>query len=116
MKTILTLAAIFAAASLTSFAVAADKPDKGDPEAAFKKLDTNGDGTVTKEEFMASKKAQKDADKAGKHFEKLDANKDGKVTKEEFLAVEKGKKGDAPAAPAKPDEKKPELPKSTGAK
>jgi len=114
MKTILTLAALFLGASLTSLATAADKPGKGDPEAAFKKLDTNGDGSITKEEYMASKKAQKDADKAGKHFEKLDANKDGKISKEEFMAAEK--KAEAPAAPSKPDEKKPEVPKSEGSK
>jgi Ca2+-binding EF-hand superfamily protein len=108
MKITLTLAALFLSASL---ATAADKGDKADPEAMFKKLDTNNDGSVTKEEYLASKKAQKDTEKAGKHFDKLDANKDGKISKEEMSAGEKGKKGDAPAAPAapaKPDEKKPD--------
>ena len=108
MKITLILSALLLSAS---FATAADKTDKADPEAIFKKLDANNDGSVTKEEYMASKKAQKDTDKAGKHFDKLDANKDGKLTKEEMSAGEKGKKGDAPAAPAapaKPDEKKPD--------
>jgi Ca2+-binding EF-hand superfamily protein len=94
-----------------SFATAADKGDKADPEAIFKKLDTNNDGSVTKEEYLATKKAQKDTDKAGKHFEKLDANKDGKLSKEELAAGEKSKKAEAPAAPAapaKPEEKKPD--------
>lgn len=112
MKTILTLAALFLSASL---ATAADKPDKGDPEAMFKKLDANNDASVTKEEYLASKKAQKDTDKAAKHFGKLDANGDGKLTKEEFAAG--NKKGESPAAaPAKPEEKKPEVPKSAETK
>jgi hypothetical protein len=111
MKTILTLAALFLSASLVS---AADKPGKGDPEAAFKKLDANTDASVSKEEYLASKKAQKDTAKATKHFEKLDANKDGKLTKEEYVAGDK--KGEAPAAPAKPEEKKPEVKKPAEAK
>jgi Ca2+-binding EF-hand superfamily protein len=108
MKITLILAALHLSAS---FATAADKSAKADPEAIFKKLDTNNDGSVTKEEYMASKKAQKDTDKAGKHFDKLDANKDGKLSKEEMSAGEKNKKAEAPAAPAapaKPDEKKPD--------
>src|SRR5258707_1226340 len=94
-----------------SFATAADKPDKADPEAIFKKLDTNNDGSVTKEEYLASKKPKKDTERAGKHFEKLDAKKEGKLSKEGLSAGEKEKKAAAPAAapaaPAKPEEKKP---------
>jgi len=45
------------AAFLTGSAWAGNKGDKGkherDPEALFKKLDTNNDGKVTKEEFSA---------------------------------------------------------------
>jgi Ca2+-binding EF-hand superfamily protein len=104
MKTTLMLSALLLSAS---FATAADKSDKANPEAIFKKLDANNDGSVTKEEYLASKKAQKDTNKAGKRFDKLDANKDGKLSKEEMSAGEK-KKEDAPAAPAKPDEKKPD--------
>jgi Ca2+-binding EF-hand superfamily protein len=108
MKITLMLSALLLSAS---FAPAADKSDKANPEAIFKKLDSNNDGSVTKEEYLASKRAQKDTDKAGKRFEKLDANKDGKLSKEEMSAGEKAKKGAAPAAPAapaKPDEKKPD--------
>jgi Ca2+-binding EF-hand superfamily protein len=108
MKITLMLSALLLSAS---FATAADKSDKANPEAIFKKLDSNSDGAVSKEEYLASKKAQKDPDKAGKHFDKLDANKDGKLTKEEMAAGEKDKKGAAPAAPAapaKPGEKKPD--------
>jgi Ca2+-binding EF-hand superfamily protein len=92
-----------------SFATAADKADKNDPEAILKNLDTNKDGTVNKEEYLASKKAQKDPAKAGKRFDKADGNKDGKLSKEELAATAHGKKDEAPApaAPGKPEEKKP---------
>lgn len=106
MKTTAILAALFLSASLT---IAADKPEKADPEAMFKKLDTNTDGSVTKEEYLASKKAQKDAAKAEKRFGKIDANKDGKLSKDEFAASERSKKEEA--APAKPAESKPEAKK-----
>ncbi len=107
MKTSLVIAALLLGASCLT---AADKPkgEKADPEAVFKKLDTNSDGSVSKEEYLASKKAQKDTAKAGKHFEKLDANKDGKLSKDEFAAGEKAKAAETPAKPAekKPEEKK----------
>lgn len=105
MKTTLILAALFLGASIVS---AKDKPDKSDPAAMFKSLDSNKDGAVSKEEFLASKKAQKDTAKAEKHFSKLDANNDGKLTQEEFGAGEKK----AEKTPAKPEEKKPDAPKT----
>ena len=92
-----------------SFATAADKGDKNDPEAMLKNLDANKDGPVNNEEYLASKKAQKDPAKAGKRFDKADANKDGKLSKEELGATAHAKKDEAPATPApgKPEEKKP---------
>ena len=104
MKTTIIIAALLVSASL---AVAADKSDKKDPGAMFTSLDSNKDGSVSKEEYLASKKAQKDSGKATKRFERTDANKDGKLSKEEFGASEE-KKEPAAAAPAKPEEKKPE--------
>src|SRR5665811_1751655 len=41
----------------------------------FKKLDTNGDGVISKAEFNAFN---------AKHFKELDTNKDGKLTLEEL--------------------------------
>ena len=46
------------------------------------KLDANGDGKVTKEEFAAGAAAR-----AKFRFERMDENKDGKVTAEEFKAA-----------------------------
>lgn len=82
MKRLMMLALCFAFAAPV---MAADKP-KRDPEAAFKKLDKNGDGKVSKEEFTAK---AKDAAKADKAFAKLDKNGDGFLTLEEFKGAKK---------------------------
>jgi len=63
------------------------------PEERFKKLDTNGDGSLTLDEFKAGP--------MGKHediFKKMDANSDGKVTLEEYKAF---RPQHAPGAPGK---------------
>jgi Ca2+-binding EF-hand superfamily protein len=44
-------------------------------EMMFKRLDTNGDGVISRKEFDAFN---------AKHFEELDTNKDGKLTLEEL--------------------------------
>ncbi len=64
---------------------AAAKPKK-DPAAAFAKLDANGDGKVSLEEFKANKRFQKDPAKAEKVFARKDTDKDGSLTQEEFTA------------------------------
>lgn len=73
-------------------AFAADKPKgdkKADPEAAFKKLDKDSNGSLTEAEFLG--KREGDAAAKGKElFARLDKDKDGKVTLEEFKT--RGKK------------------------
>ncbi len=93
MKIITTLCALAFCGALSLNA--ADKPKKagagGDKphmtaEEIFKKLDANGDGSLSKEEFMAGPKAKADPAKGEEHFKALDKDGDGKVTLEEFKA------------------------------
>jgi len=87
-------------------------PGKGErppPEAIFKKLDTNGDGAISLEEFKASPRGKMDPTKAEEIFKKIDTNGDGSLSLEEFKAHKpphhgqghgkaEGKGGEAPPA------------------
>jgi Ca2+-binding EF-hand superfamily protein len=105
LATVCFVAAGFLAVSAMGFAQdekkTKGKGGLGDPESAFKKMDENGDGKVSKEEFkkaqnaMAEKMAEsgKDflkkafADKPDLHdkmFAAMDTNKDGFLDLEEF--------------------------------
>ena len=55
-------------------------------EEVFKKLDANGDGFLSLDEFKASPLGKRDAAKAEEIFKSMDTNSDGKVTLEEFKA------------------------------
>ena len=63
-------------------ATTAEAP-KRDLDAVFKKRDTNGDGSITLEEF---KTGAKDPAKAEAAFKRRDKDGDGKITLEEFKA------------------------------
>ena len=75
-----------------------------DPSAMFKKLDTDGDGGVTKEEFLANiKKQDGDTDeKLAKMFEETDTDGDGVITEAENEAMmqKMAKKGPPPPPPS----------------
>jgi len=98
------LPAILAALALTTAAYAEDKPaaatpaatpaahEKKSPEEVFKKLDTDGDGFISLDEFKASPRGQKDPAKAEEAFKKADTNGDGKLSLEEFKAMPHGGK------------------------
>jgi ribosomal protein L29 len=75
---------------------------KRDPDALFKKLDANGDGKLTKEEFAKFTEQMKGklgdrAEKLGKVFDglfdRLDANKDNSLSLEEFKKIGGGLAG-----------------------
>ena len=86
--------------------VAAKEKGKGkkkhDLETLFKKLDTNGDGKLSREEFAkigelakkpsAKGNAEKRAKRLDKQFTRLDTNKDGFLSLDEFKQLHKGKK------------------------
>ncbi len=96
MKRIITTIAVLAVSvAFVATAQAGKKPagekKNADPEEQFKKLDTNGDGFVSKEEFAAHGKG-KNKDKADAQFAKLDRDGDGKLSKDEFLSHGKKKK------------------------
>jgi hypothetical protein len=55
-------------------------------ESRFQRLDTNADGSLSKEEWMQTKAARKEPKRANKRFARMDQNGDGQVSKEEFLA------------------------------
>ena len=62
--------------------------DTGRRSANFDKLDTNGDGSLSKEEFMNRKQFANDAELAGKAekaFVKFDTDGDGALNREEFV-------------------------------
>jgi Ca2+-binding EF-hand superfamily protein len=95
MKLITTILTTLAFATVISYgadeAKKTDKP-KQDPEKVFAKKDANGDGKLSKEEFL---KDAKDAAKSEKGFAAKDKDGDGSLSKEEFTAAPKKKKKDA---------------------
>jgi len=64
----------------------AGKHPQMSPEERFKKLDTDGNGSLSIDELKAGPMFQKDPAKAEEAFKKMDTNTDGKVTLEEFKA------------------------------
>ena len=69
---------------LTLLALGASVALAADPEKAFKKLDTNGDGAISLEEFKAGPAGKKDASKIEALFKKKDKDGDGKLSPEEM--------------------------------
>jgi hypothetical protein len=115
MKTRVLSIAAMAVATTLSFGEEGQKPKgpgKGkrpNAERIFKRLDTNGDGSLSLEEFKAGPRAQKNPEKAEQIFAKMDSDSSGGVSLEEFKNFRpphpprkgggKGKGGDAPQAP-----------------
>lgn len=98
MKSITSILSILALAATLNAAEGDKKPEAGkkkapaNPEEVFKKLDKDGNGSISKEEFLASPQGKKDAAKATEMFGKKDKNSDGSLSKEEFVAQGKKKK------------------------
>jgi Ca2+-binding EF-hand superfamily protein len=76
-------------------------------EQIFNRLDTDKDGFISKDEYLASRGAKADPEKAKARFEEMDTNKDGKLSKDEFSAamkkmMEQRKEGKKEGEKAKP--------------
>lgn len=88
------LAAAFLMGATLAPVAMADKGEKKkpkDPAEVFKKLDKDGNDSLSLEEFTG----KKDAEKAKKIFAKKDKNGDNALSLEEFSAKGKKKKKDA---------------------
>jgi Ca2+-binding EF-hand superfamily protein len=91
MKKIVWMLSVLALSlGLSGMALAEEGAKKGKGKDAFAKLDTNGDGKLSEEEFTAGK-SDKGLENAKKKFAKLDADSDGSVTKEEMKAAKPAK-------------------------
>ena len=75
MKTFLIATLLSASAAGLSAPAAAQMFGRGDPMDAFADADVNGDGIVTKAEFLAGRNAR---------FDKMDRNGDGVVSRDDF--------------------------------
>ncbi len=96
MKSLVTVLA--GLALCTSVSVAADEKAAGDkprrdPEAMFKKLDTNDDKSVSLEEFKAGPMAKRNPDKADENFKKRDKDSNNSLSLEEFKAGQGERRG-----------------------
>ncbi|QTN32627.1 EF-hand domain-containing protein [Akkermansiaceae bacterium] len=99
MKTYLHI--IGAMAIATSLTCAQDgpkgpkKPGKGrpNPEAIFKKLDADGSGAVSLDEFKAGPRGKENPEKAEEIFKKIDKDGNGELSLEEFKSHRPPHKG-----------------------
>jgi Ca2+-binding EF-hand superfamily protein len=94
MKALTTTLALLAIAGLSMAAEDGKKKPEGgkpkmNPEEMFKKLDKDSNGKVSKEEFLASPGAKKDAAKAEERFGKMDKDKNGSLSLEELTPKKK---------------------------
>ena len=55
----------------------------------MKNLDKDGNGSISKEEFLASPQAKKDSAKAEERFGKMDKDKNGSLSLEELTPKKK---------------------------
>ena len=98
---------------LASFGGAADEP-KGppalNPEAAFKRGDTNGDGKLSKDEFRnllgKGPRFKDNPQLIDRLFDRLDTNKDGFLTFDEFKKISELNGPGPRPGDKKPDDKK----------
>lgn len=86
---------IAALAAVLSLPIALNAADENKKKGGFAAADADGDGKVTKAEFVAySKTRGMDEKAANARFDELDKDKNGSLSKEELAAAGGGKKGE----------------------
>lgn len=99
MKTHLLLVSLLALPfSLVSAADPSAPKPKRDPAQVFKTADSNGDGSISLDEFKASTVGQIDRARVESVFKKKDADSDGKLTLTEYMFIPP-KEAPKPVAP-----------------
>jgi Ca2+-binding EF-hand superfamily protein len=63
-----------------------DDDDGHDPSALFAKLDTDGDGTISKDEFLAGKPKNVSDDQASAFFDKISNGNGDSLTQDQFVS------------------------------
>ena len=90
MKATLTICALALCGTLALNAADAKKPagdkPKPNPDDLFKKLDKNGDGKLSKEEFLGKREGEAKT-KGEAAFAAKDKDKDGNLSLDEFKAA-----------------------------
>lgn len=84
---------IAATAALLSLPLALNAADETKKKGPYMLADTDGDGKVSKVEYVAAMKDKLDAKAADTKFTDLDKDKDGFLSREEFNAGGGEKKG-----------------------
>lgn len=86
MKASIHIIAILALTGSIGWAEEDRHPDRKRPDGQriLQHLDKDGNGSVSKEEFLASERAQQNPERAEKAFGHLDADGNGEITAEEF--------------------------------
>jgi Ca2+-binding EF-hand superfamily protein len=64
-----------------------EKPPHPEPAEVFLKMDTDGDGSLSLAEFLASPAGQKGLAQAEEFFKRMDKDGDGSVSRDEFRAA-----------------------------
>jgi len=75
--------------TLVSVKTYAQQPQQHDREGFFKKIDTDGDGKLSKAEVDAAAKDNKRLSKLSENFTAIDTNKDTYLDKDELKAYRK---------------------------
>jgi Ca2+-binding EF-hand superfamily protein len=66
--------------------VSGDRGDSQESSTLFSKIDTNGDGTVSRDEFMAGRPKDVTADMAGSLYDKIAGDSSTGLTEDQFTA------------------------------